>query len=257
MFFVIEIKIFVVFGSGVIGSGWIVCVLVYGFDVVVWDLVLGVEVVLCVCVVNVWLVLWKQGLVFGVVQECLCFVVSIEECVGDVDFIQESVFEWFDLKFDLYVRISVVVWFDVLIGFFILGLLFSEFYVEVSYFECCLVGYLFNLVYLLLLVEVVGGECIVVEVVWVVMWVYELLGMCLLYVCKEVFGFIVDCLFEVFWCEVLYLVNDGVVMIGEIDDVICFGVGLCWLFMGIFLIYILVGGNVGMCYFMVQFGLVL
>lgn len=136
--------------------------------------------------------------------------------------------------------------FDVIIVLLMLGLLLIDFYVWVMYLECCVVGYLFNFVYLLLFVEVFGGVCMLLEVVEGVMEIYCKFGMWLLYVCKEVLGFIVDCLFEVLWCEVLYFVNEGVVIIGEIDDVICFGVGICWLFMGMFFIYMLVGGDVGM-----------
>ncbi|WP_354693107.1 3-hydroxyacyl-CoA dehydrogenase NAD-binding domain-containing protein, partial [Escherichia coli] len=44
------------------------------------------------------------------------FVASIEECVGDADFIQESAPERLDLKLDLHARISAAARPDVLIG---------------------------------------------------------------------------------------------------------------------------------------------
>lgn len=115
------------------------------------------------------------------------------------------------------------------------------------------VVYLFNLVYLLLLVELVGDVVICVCVVDILCGI----GMFFLIVRKEIDVYIVDCLLEVVWCEVLWLVKDGIVMIEEIDEFICMVFGICWVQMGLFEIYCIVGGEVGMKYFMVQFGLVL
>lgn len=49
-----------------------------------------------------------------------------------------------------------------------------------------------------------------------------------LYVCYEIEGYIVDCFMEVLWCELLYIVNDGIVIIEEVDKVFIYVVGLCY-----------------------------
>ncbi|MEM8160544.1 3-hydroxyacyl-CoA dehydrogenase NAD-binding domain-containing protein, partial [Morganella morganii] len=144
---------------------------------------------------------------------------------GDADFIQESAPERLDLKLDLHARISAAARPDVLIGSSTSGLLPSEFYAEASHPERCLVGHPFNPVYLLPLVEVVGGERTAAEAVRAAMRVYESLGMRPLHVRKEVPGFIADRLLEALWREALHLVNDGVATTGEIDDAIRFGAG--------------------------------
>ncbi len=162
--------------------------------------------------------------------------------------------ERLDLKLDLHARISAAARPDVLIGSSTSGLLPSEFYAEASHPERCLVGHPFNPVYLLPLVEVVGGERTAAEAVRAAMRVYESLGMRPLHVRKEVPGFIADRLLEALWREALHLVNDGVATTGEIDDAIRFGAGLRWSFMGTFLTYTLAGGNAGMRHFMAQFG---
>ncbi|ENG2602708.1 L-carnitine dehydrogenase [Pseudomonas aeruginosa] len=254
MSFVTEIKTFAALGSGVIGSGWIARALAHGLDVVAWDPAPGAEAALRARVANAWPALWKQGLAPGAAQERLRFVASIEECVGDADFIQESAPERLDLKLDLHARISAAARPDVLIGSSTSGLLPSEFYAEASHPERCLVGHPFNPVYLLPLVEVVGGERTAAEAVRAAMRVYESLGMRPLHVRKEVPGFIADRLLEALWREALHLVNDGVATTGEIDDAIRFGAGLRWSFMGTFLTYTLAGGNAGMRHFMAQFG---
>ncbi len=235
MSFVTEIKTFAALGSGVIGSGWIARALAHGLDVVAWDPAPGAEAALRARVANAWPALRKQGLAPGAAQERLRFVASIEECVGDADFIQESAPERLDLKLDLHARISAAARPDVLIGSSTSGLLPSEFYAEASHPERCLVGHPFNPVYLLPLVEVVGGERTAAEAVRAAMRVYESLGMRPLHVRKEVPGFIADRLLEALWREALHLVNDGVATTGEIDDAIRFGAGLRWSFMGTFL----------------------
>ncbi|MGC3450515.1 L-carnitine dehydrogenase, partial [Pseudomonas aeruginosa] len=49
----------------------------------------GAEAALRARVANAWPALRKPGLAPGPAQERLRFVASIEECVGDADFIQE------------------------------------------------------------------------------------------------------------------------------------------------------------------------
>ena len=71
---------------------------------------------------------------------------------------------------------------------------------------------------------------------------------------KEIDGFVADRLLEALWREALWLVNDGVATVSEIDDAIRFGAGLRWSFMGTFLTYRIAGGEAGMRHFMEQFG---
>ena len=71
---------------------------------------------------------------------------------------------------------------------------------------------------------------------------------------KEIDGFVADRLLEALWREALWLVNDGVATVEEIDDAIRFGAGLRWSFMGTFLVYRIAGGEAGMRHFMAQFG---
>ncbi|HWV09262.1 MAG TPA: L-carnitine dehydrogenase, partial [Pseudomonas sp.] len=172
----------------------------------------------------------------------------------DADFIQESAPERLELKCELHAKISAAARPDVLIGSSTSGLLPSEFYADAVHPERCVVGHPFNPVYLLPLVEVVGGAKTAPEAVQAAIAVYQSLGMRPLHVRKEVPGFIADRLLEALWREALHLVNDGVATTGEIDDAIRFGAGLRWSFMGSFLTYTLAGGPAGMRHFMAQFG---
>ncbi len=254
MTFITHIKTFAALGSGVIGSGWVARALAHGLDVVAWDPAPGAEAALRQRVANAWPALVKQGLAAGAAQWRLRFVATVEDCVRDADFIQESAPERLELKLDLHARISAAAKPDALIGSSTSGLLPSEFYEGATHPERCVVGHPFNPVYLLPLVEVVGGRHTAPEAIQAAIAVYESLGMRPLHVRKEVPGFIADRLLEALWREALHLVNDGVATTGEIDDAIRFGAGLRWSFMGTFLTYTLAGGDAGMRHFMNQFG---
>ena len=254
MSFVMDIKTFAALGSGVIGSGWVARALANGLDVVAWDPAPGAEAQLRARIAKCWGALEQQGLKAGASQSRLRFVHTVEECVAQADFIQESAPETLSLKVDLHARVSAAARPDVLIASSTSGLLPSEFYANAKHPERCVVGHPFNPVYLLPLVEVVGGAQTSPDAIQAAMGIYRSLGMKPLHVRKEVPGFIADRLLEAMWRESLHLVNDGVATTGEIDDAIRYGAGIRWSFMGSFLIYTLAGGDAGMRHFMAQFG---
>lgn len=254
MTFITDIKTFAALGSGVIGSGWVARALAHGLDVIAWDPAPGAEQTLRKRIANAWPALEKQGLAPGASQARLTFVDTVETCVREADFIQESAPERLDLKLDLHARISAAAKPDAIIASSTSGLLPSEFYASAVHPERCVVGHPFNPVYLLPLVEIVGGKQTAPQAIEAASTVYTALGMRPLHVRKEVPGFIADRLLEALWREALHLVNDGVATTGEIDDAIRFGAGLRWSFMGTFLTYTLAGGDAGMRHFMSQFG---
>lgn len=249
-----DIRTFAALGVGVIGSGWVSRALAHGLDVVAWDPAPGAEQQLRSNVANAWPALERVGLIADASQSRLRFVPTVAECVADADFIQESAPERLELKLSLHAQISAAARPDAIIASSTSGLLPSEFYADATGPERCLVGHPFNPVYLLPLVEVVGGSKTAPESVDAAMAIYRQLGMRPLHVRKEVPGFVADRLLEALWREALHLVNDGVATTGEIDDAIRFGAGIRWSLMGTFLTYTLAGGEAGMRHFMEQFG---
>jgi carnitine 3-dehydrogenase len=116
------------------------------------------------------------------------------------------------------------------------------------------VAHPFNPVYLLPLVEIVGGKQTAPETIERAKQVYSGLGMKPLVVRKEIEAFIGDRLLEALWREALWLVHDDVATAEEIDDVIRYSFGLRWAQMGTFMVYRIAGGEAGMRHFMNQFG---
>ncbi|MCS3805657.1 carnitine 3-dehydrogenase [Chromobacterium alkanivorans] len=248
-----DIATFGVLGAGVIGGGWACRALAAGCDVLAWDPAPQAETRLRAQVERAWPALERRGLAAGASPERLRFVSRLEDCAA-ADFIQESAPETLALKRELHRRIDKAAAETVIIASSTSGLLPSEFYQDVRHPQRCVVGHPFNPVYLLPLVEVLGGRDTAPQALDAAQRIYAALGMRPLRVRREVPGFIADRLLEALWREALHLVNDGVATTGEIDDAIRFGAGLRWAFMGTFQTYTLAGGEAGMRHFLKQFG---
>jgi carnitine 3-dehydrogenase len=120
--------------------------------------------------------------------------------------------------------------------------------------ERFLVAHPFNPVYLLPLVELVGGSKTSPDSIEAARKFFTYIGMHALHVRKEIPGHLTDRLQEAIWREILHLVNDGIATTGELDESIIYGPGLRWAGMGTNLIYHLAGGEPGMRHMLRQFG---
>jgi carnitine 3-dehydrogenase len=92
----------------------------------------------------------------------------------------------------------------------------------------------FNPVYLLPLVELVGGDQDrrLRGTIDAAAKFFTYIGMHPLRVRREVPGHLTDRLQEALWREILHMVNDGVATTGELDESIIYGPGLRWAAMG-------------------------
>ena len=249
-----DIKTVAVIGTGVIGAGWAARVLAHGLDVVAWDPGTGWQARLRAALENAWPALCKLGLYPGAGLERLHYGGSLDEACAAADFIQESAPERLDLKRSLHARIDAGAPADVIIASSTSGLLPSDFQADCRRPERVIVGHPFNPVYLLPLVEVLGGKKTAYENIERAMTFYTNLGMHPLRVRTEIEGFLSDRLQEAMWREILHLVNDDVASTEELDAAITYGPGLRWAFMGTCLAFHLAGGDAGMHDFMKQFG---
>ena len=120
--------------------------------------------------------------------------------------------------------------------------------------ERLVVGHPFNPVYLLPLVEIVGGETTSKKFIERAREVYASIGMKPVVIRKEIEAFVGDRLLEAAWREALWLVKDGITTVEELDDIMRYSFGLRWAQMGMFQVYRIAGGEAGMRHFMAQFG---
>jgi carnitine 3-dehydrogenase len=241
-------------GAGVIGSGWAARCLAHGLDVVAWDPAPGAEQRLRDSVANAWPALTRIGLKAGADLSRLSFVTEIADAVGEADFIQESAPENNDLKRRLHAEIDAAARPEAIVASSSSGLLPSDIQADCRHPERLVIGHPFNPVYLLPLVEVLGGRRTEPEAIDRAIAFYQAIGMRPLRVRAEVPGYISDRLQEALWREALHMVAEGAATTAEIDDAIRFGPGLRWAFMGTCLIFHMAGGDKGMRHMLAQFG---
>ena len=182
------------------------------------------------------------------------FVASAEEAADGVELVQESAPERLDLKRTLLRPRAARRRPGTLLCSSTSGLLPTELQAGLAGPERFVVAHPFNPVYLLPLVELCGGEHTAPETISRAAAAYEAVGMHPLVVRNEIDGFVADRLLEALWREALWLVNDDVATVAEIDDAISYGAGLRFALMGTFLTYRIAGGEAGMRHFLAQFG---
>ncbi|HAR07919.1 MAG TPA: L-carnitine dehydrogenase [Cobetia sp.] len=244
-----------VIGTGVIGNGWIARALANGWRVAAFDPDPKAEARTRAFVDNAWPSLEKRGLAEGASPDNLRFATSLEAAVDGADLIQENVPERLELKRSILAQIDAAVPPEVLIGSSTSGFKPSDLQQGCQHAPGrVIVAHPFNPVYLLPLVELVGGEATQAEHTERAQALYQALDMRPLVVRREIEGHIADRLMEALWRESLHLVNDGVATTEEIDAAVVYGCGLRWSLMGTFLTFHLAGGDQGMRHMLEQFG---
>jgi carnitine 3-dehydrogenase len=241
-------------GGGVIGGGWAARFALNGIDVRLFDPDPEAERKVAEVMGNARRALARLTRAPLPPEGAITLVASVEDAVEGADLVQESAPEREDLKRDLLGRAGRAAPPDAIIASSTSGLLPTRLQLDMAGPERLVVGHPFNPVYLLPLVEVCGGEQSSPETLTRAAAAYRAIGMQPLELSHEIDGFVADRLLEALWREALWLVNDGVATVSEIDDAIRFGAGLRWASMGTFLTYRIAGGEAGMRHFMAQFG---
>ena len=249
-----EIKTVAIVGTGVIGAGWAARLLHRGIDVIATNPRESAEEEIREVVANAEAALERIISVPAEKKGKLFFTPNLKKAVEKADYIQESVREVEEIKIPLLKEISLYAKSNAIIGSSTSGLLPSRLQSEMINPERFVVAHPFNPVYLLPLVEVVGGGKTSAEAIEKATEFYEMIGMKPLKVRVEIDGFIADRLLEALWREILHMVNDNIATTDELDQAIIYGAGIRWAFMGTNLTYWLAGGKKGMRHFMSQFG---
>jgi len=243
-----------VVGCGVIGAGWATRCLARGLTVIATDPAPGAEARLRVSIDNAWPAIEKLGLTDNADRSRLTFTDDLEEVCRHADFIQENAPEDENIKRALHKRLDAAARPECIIASSSSGLLPSRIQIDCEHPQRVLIGHPFNPVYLLPLVEVVGGCKTDSSNVDRAIGFYRSLAMYTLQVRNEIEGYISDRLQEALWREALHMVADGTATTDEIDAAIIYGPGLRWAFMGTCLTFHLAGGEAGMRHMLEHFG---
>ena len=243
-----------IIGGGVIGGAWAARFLLHGWDVSLFDPhpeaqshidhVLGNARASTPALVD-------QPMP---AEGRLALVDSIAAAVSDADWIQESVPEVLETKHEVIAEIENHARDDAIVASSTSGFTPSQLQQGCRVSQRLLVAHPFNPVYLLPVVEIVGGASTGESEIDRACDLLESVGMKPMRIRKEIEAHVADRLLESVWREALWLVKDDVATTGEIDDIMRYGFGLRWAQMGMFETYRLAGGEEGMAHFIRQFG---
>ncbi len=248
------IKQAAVIGGGVVGGGWAARLLLNGVNVRMFDPDLDAERKLQASLDNAehaWNCLTPEE---RPVRGTLKFCDSVAEAVEGAELVQESVPERLEIKTEVHAEIGAHIAPTAIIGSSTSGLLPTDIQASMPRADRMMVAHPYVPVYLLPLVELVGGEKTSPAAIEQARLVYAGLGMKPVVIRREIDAFVGDRLLEAVWREALWLLKDDVTTAEELDDIIRYSFGLRWAQMGLFMTYRLGGGEAGMRHFLEQFG---
>ena len=243
-----------VIGGGVIGGGWVARLIQNGVDVGIFDPDPQAARKIGDVMANADHAIGRLTMAPLPAPGEMHFATSIAAAVDGAELIIEAVPERLEVKQAVYAEIEAAAAPDAVISSSTSGILPSDLQARMAHPERLLVGHPFNPVYLLPLVELVGGNATDPATIDRAAGLFAGLGMHPLPIRKEIEAFVADRFLEAVWREALWLVRDGIATTAEIDDAIRYGFGLRWAQMGLFETYRVAGGEAGMAHFIAQFG---
>jgi 3-hydroxyacyl-CoA dehydrogenase len=179
---------------------------------------------------------------------------SLEEAVSDVDYVQESASENFEIKIPLFSEMDAIAKPDTILASSSSSLPMTQVQKSVKRPGRCVVAHPFNPPHLVPLVEIVPGNQTAPQTVEDVRTFFNGLGKMPVVLKKETTGFIANRLAAALWREAVDLVLKGVASVRDVDRALFAGPGIRWAFMGQHLIYHLGGGEGGYDYFIKHIG---
>jgi 3-hydroxypropionate dehydrogenase (NADP+) len=248
---VLNIKNVACIGVGTIGHSWATLFAIKGYNVAVYDMSPELMKSAMERIKLSAEFLADQGLFAKndatAALNRITLTESVAECVSEVDYVQESAFESYDVKKKIFSEVDKEND-SAIIGTSSSGLLMTEIQKAASKPERCIVAHPWNPPLLLRLVELVPGEKTSAETVDTTYEFMETLDKIPVKVKKEVPGFIGNRLQAALWREALNLVNSGVASVEDVDRACWAGPGARWGIMGPFLTLHLGGGPGGLKY---------
>jgi 3-hydroxyacyl-CoA dehydrogenase len=161
---------------------------------------------------------------------------DLDEAVDKAEYIQESVFENYALKRQIYHAIDAMTPRDAIIASSSSMLLMTEIQKGLQYPERCVITHPYNPPHLMPLVEVVPGQDTSESTVQHSVNLMQYLGKAPLVIKKEAYGYIGNRLQRGVFQEANDLVNSGVASINDIDRAMALGPGLRWAIYGPYMV---------------------
>jgi ketoreductase RED1 len=243
-----------VVGAGTIGISWAALFLGHRLRVTVNDPAPDVEARVRTELAELAPMLAELGLATDGLTDGLGFEPDLERAVLGADVVVENGPENLDFKRELFGRIEKVVGAETLLLTSTSGTRVTDIARDLARPGRLLVGHPFNPPHLVPLVEIVPGERTDPSAVSEAVEFYRALGKKPMVLRKEVPGFVANRLQAALFREAVHLVEQGVVDIGELDEVVTSSIGLRWAACGPFRTFHLAGGPGGLPHFLEHLG---
>ncbi|WP_135467245.1 3-hydroxyacyl-CoA dehydrogenase NAD-binding domain-containing protein [Crenalkalicoccus roseus] len=241
-----DIRRVAVVGTGVIGASWAANFLARGLEVIATDPAPGAEERLRRAVAAHWPALERLGLAPGASPDRLRFVATPEAAVEGAGFVQENGPERLEVKRELFRAMDAAAPAEAVLSSSSSFIPPSEVQAACAHHpERVVLGHPFNPPHLIPLVEVVGGKATSEAAVGRAMAFYAAIGKKPIRLRKEIRGHIANRLQAALWREAVFLLQEGVADVADLDAAIAHGPGLRWALLGPFLNLHLSGGEGG------------
>ena len=242
------IKRVAVIGCGTVGASWAALFLGHGLDVAAYDPSPGAEDRLQSFVDHAL----DQLAELGTREKGeLRFSGDLTDVLGAADFVQENVPEDEALKRRMLADIDALTTEGVIVASSTSALLRSSIVAECKTPHRFIVAHPFNPPHLVPLVELVGEDESIVQQA---AEFYRTLGRRPVVLRREMPGHIANRLSSALYREAVYLVEQGVASVADIDAALCNGPGLRWAVMGPHMTYHLGGGPGGIEHYLSHLG---
>ncbi len=242
------IKRAAVIGCGTVGASWAALFLAHGLDVAAYDPSPGAEERLQSFVGHALDQLAELG---ARKKGELRFSGDLTDVLGAADFIQENVPEDEALKRRMLADIDALAGEGVIVASSTSALLRSSIVADCKTPHRFIVAHPFNPPHLVPLVELVGEDESIVQQA---AEFYRTLGRRPVILRREMPGHIANRLSSALYREAVYLVEQGVASVADIDAALCNGPGLRWAVMGPHMTYHLGGGPGGIEHYLSHLG---
>ncbi len=249
-----DVRKIAVVGTGLIGASWTAYYLSRGLEVAATDPAPGARDQLAAFIARVWPQLEELGLAANADPDRWTFAKDVESVVGDADFVQENAPEREEIKRDVFARIDAGAASDVVIASSASGMLMTPLQVRLKHPERCILSHPFNPPHLVPLVELSGGEQTDSTALDWSMAFYEAVGKVPIRLAREMPGHIASRMQGARWREAVYLVEQGIASVEDIDKALAYGPGLRMAAFGPHMTFHLAGGSGGLQHFIDHIG---
>ena len=216
-----------VLGVGLTGASWAALFAAHGRDVRIYDrdsqqLAKGMEYAQ-----KCMRYLYSEGIVdhtqvAGEITPCS----QLSECVRDVVFIQEAVFEDYGVKREIFRAADTYAPREAVIATSSSGLSISRIQKAARYADRCIAGHPYNPPHLVPLVEIAPGEDTSTASIETARRFYKSVGKQPVVLNREVPGYLANRMSAALWREAINLVIGGVASVEDVDRAITLGPGL-------------------------------